>query len=213
MGVVKDAKYQNLRAAVVPTMYVPWTQRIGSRQPTMYTYVMRTKAGNPLVLTATADRLVRDVDPGLRMIHPQTFAEVIDHSIIRERIMAVLGGFFGLLALLVAGLGIFGVMAFQVSRRTNEFGVRMALGATHGNIITLMLREVIVMFVTGAGIGCVLALGLTHLSRNLLFGLTATDPATFVFAAATLGIAALAAGYIPARRAVHVDPMVALRHE
>jgi predicted permease len=213
VGVVKDAKYQDLRAAVVPTMYVPWTQRIGSRQPTMYTYVVHTKAGNPLVLTATADQLVRDVDPGLRMIHPQTFAEVVDHSIIRERIMAVLGGFFGLLALLVAGLGIFGVMAFQVSRRTNEFGVRMALGATHSNIIALMLREVIVMFLTGTGIGCVLALGLTHLSRNLLFGLNPSDPPTFVFAAATLGIAALAAGYIPARRAVRVDPMVALRHE
>ena len=213
VGVVKDAKYQNLRAAVVPTMYVPWTQRIGSRQPTMYVYVVRAKAGDPLALTATADRLVRDVDPGLRMIHPQTFAEVVDHSIIRERIMAVLGGFFGLLALLVAGLGIFGVMAFQVSRRTNEFGVRMALGATHGNIIALMLREVIVMFLTGAGIGCILALGLTHLSRNLLFGLSATDPATFAFAAVTLGTATLLAGYIPARRAVRVDPMVALRHE
>jgi len=213
VGVVKDAKYQNLRAAIVPTMYVPWTQRIGSRQPTMYTYVVRAKAGDPLLLTATADRLVRDVDPGLRMIHPQTFADVVDHSIIRERIMAVLGGFFGLLALLVAGLGIFGVMAFRVSRRTNEFGVRIALGATHGNIIALVLREVVVMFLIGTAIGCVLALALTGLSQNLLFGLSSTDPLTFVFAAATLGTAALVASYIPARRAMRVDPRVALRHE
>jgi predicted permease len=213
VGVVKDAKYQDLRAAIVPTMYVPWTQRIGSRQPTMYTYVVKTNAGDPLRLAATVERLVRDVDPGLRMIQPQTFAAVVDHSIIRERIMAVLGGFFGLLALLVAGLGIFGVMAFQVSRRTNEFGVRIALGATHGSIIALVLREVIVMFLFGAGIGCVLALVLTNLSRNLLFGLSDTDPATFVLAAVTLGIAALAAGYVPARRAMRVDPMVALRHE
>jgi ABC-type antimicrobial peptide transport system permease subunit len=110
-------------------------------------------------------------------------------------------------------LGIFGVMAFQVSRRTNEFGVRIALGATHGSIIALVLREVIVMFLFGAGIGCVLALVLTNLSRNLLFGLSDTDPATFVLAAVTLGIAALAAGYVPARRAMRVDPMVALRHE
>ena len=213
VGVVKDSKYQDLRAAIVPTIYVPWTQRIGNRQPTMYTYVVQTKAGDPLRLAATAERLVRDVDPGLRMIKPQTFAEVVDHSIIRERIMAVLGGFFGLLALLVAGLGIFGVMAFQVSRRTNEFGVRLALGATHGNIITLVLREGIVMFLAGAAIGCALALVLTNLSRNLLFGLSATDPSAFAWAAATLGMAALLACYIPARRAMRVDPMVALRHE
>jgi ABC-type antimicrobial peptide transport system permease subunit len=179
----------------------------------MYTYVVRAKAGDPLLLTATADRLVRNLDPGLRMIHPQTFADVVDHSIIRERIMAVLGGFFGLLALLVAGLGIFGVMAFRVSRRTNEFGVRIALGATHGNIIALVLREVVVMFLIGSAIGCVLALALTGLSQNLLFGLSSTDPLTFVFAAATLGTAALLASYIPARRAMRVDPMVALRHE
>jgi len=213
VGVVRDAKYQDLRAAIVPTMYVPWTQRIGNRQPTMYTYVLQTKAGNPLRFTATVEQLVRDVDPGLRMIQPQTFAAVVDHSIIRERIMAILGGFFGLLALLVAGLGIFGVMAFQVSRRTNEFGVRIALGATHGDIINLVLREVIVMFLFGAGIGSILALVLTNLTRNLLFGFSETDPAAFVLAALTLGMAALLAGYIPARRAMRVDPMVALRHE
>jgi ABC-type antimicrobial peptide transport system permease subunit len=127
--------------------------------------------------------------------------------------MATLGGFFGLLAMLVAGLGIFGVMAFQVSRRVNEIGIRMALGAGRRSIVTLILREIAVMLAVGCPAGAAVALTLTGIARKMLFGVTPTEPAIFALAAVVLGAAALAAGWLPARRAARVDPMVALRHE
>jgi ABC-type antimicrobial peptide transport system permease subunit len=127
--------------------------------------------------------------------------------------LAALGGCFGLLGLVVACLGVFGVMAFQVARRTNELGVRMALGANRSDIIWLVLREVAIMLLVGSVIGCVAAMTLTRLAKNMLFGLTASDPVLYLMATAILGGATLAAGYFPALRASRVHPMVALRHE
>jgi len=127
--------------------------------------------------------------------------------------MATLGGFFGLLALIVACLGIFGVMAFQVSRRINELGVRMALGADRGSIVTLVLREVGVMLVVGWAIGGVAALCLGGLAEKMIFGLTPKQPAVFALPGVLLAVAALAAAWLPARRASRVDPLTALRHE
>ena len=159
------------------------------------------------------DSMARAVDPGLRLRRPQTYSALVESSIVTERIMAALGGFFGLLALIVACLGIFGVMAFQVSRRINEFGVRMALGASRGSIVTLVLREVGVMLVLGSAIGWAAALCLTGLAGKMIFGLTPKQPAVFALSGALLAVAALAAGWLPARRASRVDPMKALRHE
>lgn len=127
--------------------------------------------------------------------------------------MATLGGFFGLLALMVAGLGIFGATAFKVSRRINEIGLRMALGASRGAIVALVLREVGLLLIAGCLIGGTAALALTGLTRKMLFGVTPTEPAIFALAALVLGIAAIAAGWLPAHRASRIDPMVALRHE
>ena len=131
VGVVKDAKYQGLRSDVMKTMFIPWTQREGE-QPSSYSFLARIVAGDPLRLAPALEKLVREVDPALRLRTPRTYSEVVDQSIVKERIMATLGGFFGLLALIVACLGMFGVIAFQVSRRINELGVRMALGASRG---------------------------------------------------------------------------------
>jgi len=127
--------------------------------------------------------------------------------------MATLGGFFGVLALLVAALGMFGVLAFQVARRTNELGVRMALGASRRTLLGLVLRDVAVMVVAGIAIGAGVALMLTDLARKILFGLTPTDPRVFAVAALVLAVAAALAGLLPAVRASRVDPLVALRHE
>jgi predicted permease len=212
VGVVRDAKYQNLRQDVMKTMYIPWMQREGE-QPSSYNFLARVTAGEPMRLAPTLERLVRDADPGLRLRTPQTYSAVVDRSIVTERIMATLGGFFGLLALIVACLGIFGVMAFQVSRRTNEIGLRMALGASRSGIVAMVLREVAGMLVVGSLIGAGAARALSGMAGKMLFGLTPTQPAVFTLSAGVLALAALAAGWLPARRASRVDPMVALRHE
>ncbi len=212
VGVVQDAKYRDLRRPMIPTVYIPWTQRKGD-QPLSDYYVLRVDRGDPLRLTSDLQRMLTALDSGLLLNNVRTFSEVVDSTIVRERIMAVLAGFFGLLAVIIACLGIFGVMAFQVSRRFNELGVRMALGATRGDIIGLVLREVAVLLGIGCVLGCAAALSLTGLATQLLYGLTPTDPRVFVVAIFTLGVATLAAGYLPARRAANVDPMVALRHE
>ncbi len=212
VGVVKDAKYQNLRHGVMKTMYIPWMQREGE-QPSGYNFLARVAVGDPMGLAPALERLVLEADPALRLRTPQTYSAVVDRSIVTERIMATLGGFFGLLALIVACLGIFGVMAFQVSRRINEIGLRMALGATRSGIVALVLREVAVMLVVGSMIGVAAALTLTGLAEKMLYGITTTQPSVFALSAAVLAASALTAGWLPARRASRVDPMVALRHE
>ena len=212
VGVVKDAKYQSLRQEVLKTMYIPWTQREGE-QPTSYTYLAQVAGGDPMRLVPTLEKLVREVDSGLRFRAAQTYDQLVDRSIVTERIMATLGGFFGVLALIVACLGIFGVMAFQVSRRMNEIGLRMALGASRGGIVAMVLGEVAVLLAAGCAIGGAAALTLTGLTSKMLFGVRPADPGLFAMAAAVLGAAALAAGWLPARRAAAVDPMAALRHE
>jgi predicted permease len=212
VGVVKDAKYQNLRQDALKTMYIPWMQREGE-QPSRYGFLARVTAGDPMRLAPVLEKLVRQADRGLRLQTPQPYSAIIDRSIVTERLMATLSGFFGLLALIVACLGIFGVMAFQVSRRVNEIGLRMALGASRAGIAALVLREVAMMLVIGSMIGGAMALAVTGVARKMLFGITPTEPGVFALAAVILGGTALAAGWLPARRASRLDPMMALRHE
>jgi predicted permease len=212
VGVVRDAKYQNLRDPVLKTMYIPWMQREDT-QPSSYSYLARVVAGDSMLLAPGLDRVLREADPALRLRAARSYATIIDQSIVTERIMATLGGFFGLLALIVAALGMFGVLAFQVARRTNELGVRMALGASRRTIMAIVLREVMMMVGAGVSIGAGCALVVTDLARQILFGLTPTDPGSFVLAALVLTGAAVLAGWLPALRASRVDPAVALRHE
>ena len=164
-------------------------------------------------LAAMLDRMARDIDPALRVRSAETFAAIVDQSTVKERIMAALGGFFGLLALVVACLGIFGVMAFQVSRRIHELGVRMALGAGKSDILSLVLREVAYLLLAGSAIGCAAALSVTRLAATMLFGVTPTDPGVFGLSVAILGAATFAAAWLPAQRASRVDPIAALRQE
>jgi predicted permease len=212
VGVVRDAKYQDLRQDVIKTMYIPWMQREGD-QPTNYKYLAMVTAGNPLRLAPALEKLVREADPGLRLGTSQTYSALVDRSIVMERIMATLGGFFGILALMIACLGIFGLMAFRVSLRTNEIGVRMALGATRGGIVALVLRELTRMLAVGSLAGVAVALTLTGLAEKMLFGIKPAQPAVYALPAAVLVVAALAAAWLPARRASRVEPMIALRHD
>jgi predicted permease len=212
VGVARDAKYRSLRDEVIRTIYTSWMQR-DDTQPGSFSYIAQVKAGDPMRLAPLLEKLVREADPVLRLRKVETYNRLIDESIVTERIMATLGGFFGALALMVACLGIFGVLAFQVSRRVNEIGVRMALGASRSGIVTLVLRDVLVMLAVGCAVGTLGSLALTGLTRKMLFGVTPTEPGVFATAAMVLGAAAFIAGWLPARRASRIDPMVALRHE
>jgi putative ABC transport system permease protein len=212
VGVVRDAKYQTLRAPIVKTMYSSWLQREGD-QPARYSYLARAAIDDPSSLIPSLERVVREVDPSLHTRTTLIYSTLIDRSIATERIMATLGGFFGVLALIVAAIGLFGLLAFQVSRRTNELGVRMALGASRRVMIGLVLRDVAGLVTAGVLIGTGVALALSGLAQRVLFGLTPTDPTAFVTAAVVLGVTALVAAWLPARRASRVDPLIALRHE
>jgi predicted permease len=212
VGVARDAKYEGLREEMPRTLYMPWTQREGEELQD-YHFLARVTTGDPMRLVPALEKVVRQADPGLRLFTARTYAAVVDQSIVTERLMAALGSFFGVLALIVAGLGIFGVMALQVSRRVSEIGLRMALGAQPREIVALVLREVAVLVIAGCVIGGAAALTLTGLTRSMLFGITPTEPAAFALSAVALAGAAFAAGWLPARRASRVDPLVALRHE
>jgi len=212
VGVVRDAKYRSLRDPVIKTLYVSWMQRQGDG-PTDYAFLARPATRTPLRFAPIVERLVREVDPALQVRAAYSYATLVDRSLVTERLMATLGGAFGLLALIVAGLGVFGALAFQVSRRTNELGVRAALGATPGAMTWLVMRQVAGIVLPGIAIGTGGALLLTGLSRSILFDLTPTEPRVFLVAALVLATAAALAGWVPARRAGRVNPLMALRHE
>ena len=198
-------------------LYVEWVQQQnaepGRWQPMGYTYMARVSGGDPMRLAPLMERTVPEIDPAMRSFHPQTFQDQVNQSTLNERMMATLGGFFGVLALIVACLGIFGILAFQVSRRVNEIGLRMALGATRGDVVALVVREAALLLVPGCLAGALAAAGLSRFAASFLFGVTPTDPAAFAIGALALALSTLAAGYLPARRAARIDPMAALRCE
>jgi len=219
VGVARDAKYQNLRDGMIPTLYIPWTQRPGAGdtrpadQPMIFSYLARVAGGDPMRLAPRLERVMREIDPALHVRTSLPYDTFLDRSVSTERIMATLGGLFGLLAIVVAALGVFGVLAFQVSRRTNELGVRIALGATRQAMMRLVLRDVLRMLVLGVALGTGGALLVSGVTRSMLFGMSPMDPRAFGAAAIVLAAAALVAGWLPARRAARIDPVVALRHE
>jgi ABC-type antimicrobial peptide transport system permease subunit len=141
----------------------------------------------------------------------KTLTEQVDESIFQERLLATLSGFFGVLALLIVCIGLYGLMSYVVTRRTAEFGIRIALGAQRDHVLWLVLRETLIILLFGVGIGLPAALALSRIVRSMLFGLTPHDPVTLTGAAALLVAVACLAGYLPARRASHVDPMIYIR--
>ena len=208
IGVVKDAKYFGVREATESMVYVPaWRDGAGGK-----TLCLRT-TGRPERVVASVRREVAALDRAIPVLQTLTMADQFDNDIAQERMLTTLGGFFGGLALLLAAVGLYGVMAHAVARRVREIGIRMALGARSGEVLWLILRETVIMVGIGALIGIPAALALTRLLASFLYGLTPQDPLSIAVSTAILLAITALAGYIPARRATAVDPMIALRYE
>ena len=204
IGVVKDAKYMNLREQP-PRAYYTY----GSFGGTLH---LRTD-GDPTGYAAMIQRLAREIDPQLQVVRLRTMKDVVDDSLVQERFIAQISGAFSLFALLLASVGLYGVMSYAVTRRTNEIGVRMTLGARGADVVRMVMKETLLLVAIGMAIGLGSALATTRLISSLLFGLTPNDPATIAAAALLMIAVAALAGYLPARRASRVDPMTALRCE
>jgi ABC-type antimicrobial peptide transport system permease subunit len=175
-------------------------------------FELRTE-GVPTALLPEVRRIVRESGPDIPLLAPMTQQAQFEENYMQERLFARLSVSFGLLATLLVATGLYGTLAYRVSRRTTELGVRMALGAQRRQVLWMVLRESLIMSVAGAVVGLPLGVGAGHLLRSILFGLGPNDPLTFAAALCGMFVVALLASYIPARRATKVDPMVALRYE
>jgi predicted permease len=208
IGVVADAKYQRVRETIRPTVYLPYRQ-----WPTQaMTFALRT-LGNPAAIAGAARRVMAELDADVPVFNLYTQLEQIDRGIQQERLIAYLLVFFGLIALSLACLGIYGTLAHAVNRRTSEIGLRMALGARRAHIIGTVLRESLVPVLIGIVLGLCTALALTRLVQGIYFGISPNDPLSIVVAVAALILAAILAALLPARRAASIDPMNTLRSE
>jgi len=168
---------------------------------------------NPRTIIPEVRSTVSQLDSNLPFFSLRTETEQIDRSLFQERLIARLSSFFGALSLLLACLGLYGLLSYEVSRKTREIGVRMALGARPSDVLRFIVRQGVGLSAVGAAFGILGALGATRYLASLLYGVRPFDPLTFLSVALLLGLVALAACYIPARRASHLDPMVALRYE
>lgn len=208
IGIVRDSKYRTLGESPRPTVYQPLTQ---NHETGMALHV-RTN-GKPTSAAASVRRQVQSLEPNLAVTSVESMADVLGGSLFAARMGAVLLAIFGLLALLLAAVGLYGVMSYSVSRRTREIGIRMALGAGTGNVLRLVLKEGMTLVGGGVVAGLIVAAGVTRLLTSFLYGVSPIDALTFVAIPLVLSVVALLANYLPARRATKVDPMEALRYQ
>lgn len=209
IGVIKDIKYMNVRDEVPVQAFVPY---LGARNPTGMTIFVRTTA-TPEAIYPQIRAKIRDMDANLPVTSLRAVEEDLNDTLVTERMTANLSGVFGGLATLLAMIGLYGVMAYSVSRRAREIGIRMALGALQGNVVGMVMKEVLILAGAGVVIGLPLTFGLSKLVRSQLFGVEPNDPLTMILATIGVLLVACAAGYVPALRASRIDPMVALRHD
>jgi len=205
VGVAGNTKYNNLRDELKPTMYLPLVRNSAH-------FELRT-AGNPMALVGLVRDIVSRADKNLPLFEVHTQREQIEKLLLQERVMTRLSSFFGALALVLACIGLYGLLSYDVARRTREVGIRMALGAEQRDVLRLVAGRGIALVVLGAAAGIAIALGVTRFMASMLYDVRANDPTTIAGVALLLGLVALAACWIPARRATGVDPMVALRYE
>jgi predicted permease len=205
VGVVGDTRYAGLRDEIAPTAYIPL--KGGDAH-----FALRTATNSQALLPAVR-KVVSDLDSNLPLFDVRTQTERIERLLFSERLLARLASLFALLALVLACIGLYGLLSYEVGRRTREIGIRAALGAQNRDVLRLVGRQGLVLVALGIVSGIAVATGVTRSLRSLLYGVQPGDPTTFFGVCALLTIVALAACYIPARRATRVDPMAALRYE
>jgi predicted permease len=209
IGVVKDAKYNDLRDETKEMFYLPLLQT-----PTLAARSIQVRTvGPPAVLVAQIRQVVREADPSIVITESKTLVDQVDRTLVQERLLADLSSFFGAAALLLACIGLYSVLAYQVVQRTHEIGVRIALGSPRAAVMWLVVRDGLLLVGLGVALGVPSALALSHFVASQLFGVTATDPVTITVVIVTLlGVAGLSC-YLPARRAAGVDPIIAVGSE
>jgi predicted permease len=211
VGVAKDARDHRLRGDIPRRFYIPLFHPLGNYPPSVY-FEIRTLA-DPEATMAAARHEIQSVDKALPIVSLRTLNDLLDRSTRQERLVAQLSTFFGILALALASIGLYGVLAYAVGRRANEIGIRMALGARPGAVVWMFLRETLVLIAAGCAAGLVAAFAATRLVASSLFGVKPADPLTLAAATAVIAAVAALAGYLPARRAAAVDPVSSLRCE
>jgi putative ABC transport system permease protein len=210
VGVVKDVKQDHVHSITInPYVYVPYSQRPQFSSMTLYV----NSARDPQQLGPELQSQVRELDPNLPVYDVKTLQRLVEEDLFPARIVAGLAGTFASLAALLAALGIYGVLAYLVVQRTREIGIRMALGAEPGDVRWLVVKEVGSMVVAGVAVGLPLAYGVARFSESLLYGVHAGNPVAYALGLVLIALVALAACYLPARRATRVDPLVALRYQ
>jgi predicted permease len=211
IGVVANIKHASLREVPGPEMFEPFTQNVWPSMALMQV-VLRTNA-DPSAEIGSARQAIHELDPSVPLAKIQTLSTLTSTAMAGDRFSMLLVGFFGLLALLLAAVGIYGVISYSVSQRTREIGIRMALGARRGKVFEMILRQGLMLAGLGIALGVVAALGAGRMLAGFLYGVRATDPLTFVSVTIFLAAVALAASLFPARRAANTDPMRALHYE
>jgi putative ABC transport system permease protein len=211
VGIVADVRHTSLREEIVPELYVPYNQKVWPSMLNMRVAV-RTK-GDPTAMTGSVREAIQAVDPDLPMAKVATLSMLVDESMTQPRFSMMTLGAFGVLALVLASIGIYGVISYLVSQRTQEIGIRLALGASGRDVFGMVIGQGARLAGLGIAIGLVAALGVTRLMAGYLYGVRPTDPLTFGAVAVLLIGVALLACYLPARRAMRVDPIVSLRDE
>jgi predicted permease len=205
IGVVADAKYNDLRKSILPTIYSPITDGDAF-------FELRTVA-DPASLIPSVRSIAKQVDDNLALVRIDTEKGQIDRQLSQDRMVAQLSSFFGLLALVLACMGLYGLLSYEVTQRTREIGIRMAIGAQRSRVIGIVLRHGLLLAAIGGLLGAAASMGVSQLVASMLFGVKPGDPVTLAASATLLALVALAACYLPARRATQVDPLVALRYE